>query len=110
MKLFIGLVLLAALAPSPAHPNAFAQSAGIDASSGPPTNPVEVKRVTAAANPSQETPEASAIRSKLQSFGYADISALDRDSAGLWHVHATKDKEAVDVVVTKGGRILPQQR
>jgi hypothetical protein len=113
MKLFIGLALLAALMPSPVHPTAFAQSPGATSVSAPSTdalaNPLQVKPVAPAAQPSQESPAASAIRAKLESFGYADISRLDRDSAGRWHAHATKDNSTVEVVVSKGGRILPQQ-
>jgi hypothetical protein len=50
------------------------------------------------------------MRSKLEGFGYTDIQDLDRDSMGVWHAHALKDNAQVDVTVSKGGRILPQQR
>jgi len=96
-----GLALLAGIA------TAQAQTVSVPQDVNPPADPLEVKPV-APAKPSRETPEASAIRSRLEAFGYADISDLDRDSTGVWHAHASRDNSKLHVVVDKGGRIIPQ--
>jgi hypothetical protein len=50
------------------------------------------------------------IRSKIERVGYTDVTGLARDSLGIWHAHAIRNNEAVDITVDKGGRIKPEAR
>jgi hypothetical protein len=71
----------------------------------PPANPLAVTPIEPA-RPSQETPEAAAIRSKMEALGYTNITGLERDGTGLWHAQATLHNATVSIVVDKGGRII----
>jgi hypothetical protein len=84
---------------------------GALAQAGPtstPANPIAITPGEPAKAP-PESPKAAAIRSRLESFGYDNVTDLDRDSAGLWHARALKDNEVISVIVDKGGRIIPQR-
>ncbi len=65
---------------------------------------------SAAAKAAQGDPEATAVRARLQAFGYDNVTDLDRDRAGIWHARALKDNEVISVIVDKGGRIIPRRR
>jgi hypothetical protein len=89
----VGLVLLAI------HPSLQAQ-----------TNTPRAAPSTPADKAAKNAPEAAAVRTRLQAFGYDNVTDLDRDSAGLWHARALKDNEVIWVIVDKGGRIIRQRR
>jgi hypothetical protein len=68
-----------------------------------PSDPLAVKPLSA----STQDSDTDAIRSKLEKAGYSHVEGLSRDETGLWHAHARKGNDALDLVVDKGGRIKP---
>jgi hypothetical protein len=56
-------------------------------------------------SPSDASPAALAIKSRLEAWGYGDVTDLSRDRTGGWHAHVTKNKVEIAVAVDKGGRI-----
>jgi hypothetical protein len=55
--------------------------------------------------PSDASPAALAIRSRIEALGYGDVKDLARDRAGGWHGHVTRNKVEIAMSVDKGGRI-----
>jgi hypothetical protein len=72
----------------------------------PADDPLSVKPVS----PQTQTNDSEMIRTKIERIGYSDVSGLARDSLGVWHAHAIRNNEAVDITVDKGGRIKPEPR
>ena len=72
----------------------------------PADDPLAVKPVS----PQTQTTDSEMIRSKIERVGYTDVTGLARDSLGIWHAHAIRNNEAVDITVDKGGRIKPEAR
>jgi hypothetical protein len=60
--------------------------------------------------PKTQTTDVEMIRAKIERIGYSDVTGLSRDSLGIWHAHAMRNNEAVDIIVDKGGRIKPEAR
>jgi hypothetical protein len=81
--------------------SAFAQT-----SQPPPADPLAVKPV-----PSQaQSVDSDTIRKKIEQAGYTEVTDLSRDSIGVWRARARKGREAVDIIVDKGGRIKSEPR
>lgn len=75
-----------------------------------PSPQAQTNQSPSAAKAAQGDPEATAVRARLQAFGYDNVTDLDRDRAGIWHARALKDNEVISVIVDKGGRIIPRRR
>ena len=58
--------------------------------------------------PSDSSPAAAAIKSRIEAWGYGDVESLARDRAGVWHAHVIRNKVEIAVAVDKGGRITAQ--
>jgi putative membrane protein len=98
MKSFLaGLVLVCSAAGS---------AAAQTPSQRPADDPLTVKPIS----PQTQTTDADMIRTKIERIGYSDVSGLTRDSLGIWHAHAIRNNQAVDITVDKGGRIKPEPR
>jgi hypothetical protein len=72
----------------------------------PPDDPLAVKPIP----PRSATVDSDMIRSKIERIGYSKVTDLTRDSTGVWHAHAVRDNEPVDLAIDKGGRIKPELR
>jgi hypothetical protein len=55
--------------------------------------------------PSDAATAATAIKSRLEAWGYREVKDLSRDRTGGWHGHVTKDNVEIAVSIDKGGRI-----
>jgi len=86
--------------------SAMAGTALAQAEQRPADDPLAVKPVA----PHSRTIDADVIRSKIERLGYTDVADLSRDSMGVWHARARRGREAIDVIVDKGGRIKPEPR
>jgi hypothetical protein len=95
----VGFALLAACPYAQAQTN----------STPPPANPLSVTPVQQG-KPAEESPDAAAIRARLEAFGYDNVTDLQRDSTGVWRARALKDNKVISVTVDKGGRITQQRR
>jgi hypothetical protein len=58
--------------------------------------------------PSDASPTAAAIKSRIEAWGYGDVESLSRDRSGVWHARVMKNKVEIAVSVDKGGRITAQ--
>jgi hypothetical protein len=72
----------------------------------PAVDPLAVKPIS----PRSSTADGDMMRSKIERIGYSNVTDLTRDSTGLWHAHAIRDNEPVELIVDKGGRIKPELR
>jgi hypothetical protein len=72
----------------------------------PADDPLSVKPIP----PKTQTTDVEMIRAKIERIGYSDVTDLSRDSLGVWHAHAMRNNEPVDITVDKGGRIKPEAR
>jgi hypothetical protein len=80
--------------------SAFAQT------SQPPSDPLALKPI-----PSQvQSVDSDTIRTKIEQAGYTEVTDLSRDSIGVWRARARKGREAVNIIVDKGGRIKSELR
>jgi hypothetical protein len=59
-------------------------------------------------SPSDASPAAAAIKSRIEARGYGDVEDLARDRSGVWHAHVIRNKVEIAVSVDKGGRITAQ--
>jgi hypothetical protein len=59
-------------------------------------------------SPSDASPAAAAIRSRIEVWGYGDVKELSRDRSGVWHAHVIRNEVEIAVAVDKGGRITAQ--
>ena len=59
-------------------------------------------------SPSDASPAAAAIKSRIEAWGYGDVKDLSRDRTGGWHAHVIRNKVEIAVSVDKGGRITAQ--
>jgi hypothetical protein len=59
-------------------------------------------------SPSDASPAAAAIKSRIEAWGYGDVKDLSRDPTGGWHAHVLRNKVEIAVSVDKGGRITAQ--
>ena len=59
-------------------------------------------------SPSDASPGAAAIKSRIEAWGYGDVKDLWRDRTGGWHAHVIRNKVEMAVSVDKGGRISAQ--
>ena len=55
--------------------------------------------------PSDASPAAASIRSRIEAWGYGDVMDLSRDRSGVWHAHVIRNEVEIAVSVDKGGRI-----
>lgn len=58
--------------------------------------------------PSDASPVAAVIKSRIEAWGYGHVKDLSRDRTGNWHAHILKNKVEIAVSVDKGGRITAQ--
>jgi hypothetical protein len=72
----------------------------------PADDPLSVKPIP----PQAKTTDVEMIRAKIERIGYSDVTDLSRDSLGIWHAHAMRNHEPVDITIDKGGRIKPEAR
>jgi hypothetical protein len=56
-------------------------------------------------SPSNASPAAVAIKSRIEAWGYGDVKDLSRDRTGSWHAHVIRNEVEIAVSVDKGGRI-----
>ena len=56
-------------------------------------------------SPSDASPAATAIKSRIEAWGYGDVKDLSRDRTGTWHAHVIRNEVEIAVSVDKGGRI-----
>src|SRR6266478_4357486 len=59
-------------------------------------------------SPSDASPAAAAIKSRIEAWGYGDVESLSRDRAGVWHARVIRNRVEIAVSVDKGGRITAQ--
>ncbi len=83
---------------------------GVAAAQTPSQRPTDDPLAVKPISPQTQTTGAEMIRSKIERIGYTDVTDLSRDSLGVWHAHAIRNNEAVDITVDKGGRIKPEAR
>jgi hypothetical protein len=81
-------------------------AAAQSAANRPADGPLEVKPIA----PQSDSVDSQPILTKIESVGYTHVTDLTRDSTGLWHAHAIRDNEPVDISIDKGGRIKPEIR
>ena len=72
----------------------------------PADDPLSVKPIS----PQTQTTDVEMIRARIERIGYSNVTGLSRDSLGVWHAHAMRNNEPVDIIVDKGGRIKPEAR
>jgi riboflavin biosynthesis pyrimidine reductase len=72
----------------------------------PADDPLSVKPIS----PQTQTTDMEMIRARIERIGYSNVTGLSRDSLGVWHAHAMRNNEPVDIIVDKGGRIKPEAR
>jgi len=58
--------------------------------------------------PSDASPVAAAIKSRIEAWGCGKVENLSRDRSGVWHAHVTRNQVEIAVSVDKGGRITAQ--
>jgi hypothetical protein len=56
-------------------------------------------------SPSNASPAAVAIKSRIEAWGYGDVKDLSRDRTGSWYAHVIRNGVEIAVSVDKGGRI-----
>jgi len=59
-------------------------------------------------SPSDASPAAAAVKSRIEAWGYGHVKDLSRDRTGSRHAHVIKNAVEVAVSVDKGGRIIAQ--
>jgi hypothetical protein len=70
-----------------------------DLSMSPTVNPI---------GPSDASPVAAAIKSRIEALGHGSVIDLSRDRFGVWHAHVMRNEVEIAVSVDKGGRITTQ--
>jgi hypothetical protein len=51
--------------------------------------------------PSDASPAAASIRSRIEAWGYGDVMDLSRDRSGVWHAHVIRNEVEIVVSVDK---------
>jgi hypothetical protein len=59
-------------------------------------------------SPSDASPAAAAIKSRIEAWGYGDVKDLSRDRTGVWHAHVIRKEVEIALSVDKGGRLTAQ--
>ena len=104
MRLHLALAATAALLLSPA---AFAQPANSDAKTpavNTPNSPPNSGAPAAGANSFTE----GQAKSRIESNGFANVSALQKDGQGVWRGKAMKDGKSVSVSLDFQGNVTAQ--
>jgi hypothetical protein len=104
MRLHLALAAAAALLVSPA---AFAQPANSDAKTpavNTPNSPPNPDAPVAGANSFTE----GQAKSRIESKGFANVSALQKDGQGVWRGKALKDGKTVSVSLDFQGNVTAQ--
>jgi hypothetical protein len=71
----------------------------------PPPTPQPSKNLTAVQRSSIHALTADQAKSQIESEGYSNVSALRRDTKGIWRGKALKDGSPVNVTIDADGKI-----